>query len=127
MENANEIYVAFHIGRGGRYNNPGHVSYMGEYNFQDLILLNYNNLFEHNRDEKGRFCKPYLVDASGNLIVEQGQRYDMTGCLDFDGIYDTDSCCLVEECDQKELQIIANSGEWLSPALRDYLEKHLED
>lgn len=127
MENANEIYVAFHIGRGGRFHNAGHVSYMGEYDFQKLISLNYDNLYEHNRDEKGRFCKPFMDDASGKLIVEQGHIHDMTGRLDFDGTYDTDYCCLVEECNQDELQIIANSGKWLSHPLRDYLEKHLED
>lgn len=27
---ANSTIVAFHIGRGGRFNNPGHLSFCGE-------------------------------------------------------------------------------------------------
>ena len=29
-ENQNQTIVAFHVGRGGRYWNPGHVSFIGE-------------------------------------------------------------------------------------------------
>ena len=85
MEQENKIIVAFHTGRGGSFHNPGHRTFIGEKNFQDLISLNSNNLFEQDRDEKGRFCKHYMTDCSGKIIVEPGHIQDETGCLDFDG------------------------------------------
>lgn len=127
MSQSSKIIVAFHTGRGGRFYNPGHVSFIGEKNFQDLISLNSNNLFEQNRDKKGRFCKPYMTDCSGKVVVEPGHIQDEVGCLDFDGSYDTDSCGYVEDCTEEELCIIFDSGNWISPELREYLKNHFEE
>lgn len=126
MEQKNRIIVAFHTGRGGRFYNPGHRTFIGEQNFQDLISLNSNNLFEQNRDEKGRFCSPYLTDCSGKVVVEPGHIKDEIGCLDFDGVYDTDGCCYIEDCTEDDLRMIFDSGEWVSFELRDYLKNFFE-
>lgn len=32
-------YISFHIGRGGSFNNQGHLSFSGEEDFQDLIRV----------------------------------------------------------------------------------------
>ena len=126
MEQENKIIVAFHTGRGGSFHNPGHHTFIGEKNFQDLISLNSNNLFEQDRDEKGRFCKHYMTDCSGKIIVEPGHIQDETGCLDFDGSYDTDGCCYIEDCSNEEIDMIFDSGEWVSFELRDFLKKHYQ-
>lgn len=33
QKNDNKIIVAFHIGRGGRFHNPGHKKFKGTYRF----------------------------------------------------------------------------------------------
>ena len=46
----NRIVVAFHIGRGGQFYNPGHKTYKGEINFTQLCNSQNNYLYEVNRD-----------------------------------------------------------------------------
>lgn len=118
-----KIIVAFHTGRGGRFHNGGHVTFIGEKNFQDLILMNSNNLFEKNRDENGKFCKPYLTDDSGNHITDDDIRGEV-GTLDFDGQYDTDRAKYIEDCADWEIEKIAKSSEYKSYELREWLSNY---
>ena len=37
-ENQNQTIVAFHVGRGGRYWNPGHVSFIGEKKISEFVV-----------------------------------------------------------------------------------------
>lgn len=122
MENK-KIIVAFHVGRGGRFHNAGHKTFIGERNLKDLISMNSNNLFEVNRDFLGRFCKPFLTDCSGHVVLDSDRFNDEVGCLDFDGTYDTDYCRYIEDCDEDELDIIRNSGEYMSLELSEYLNR----
>lgn len=48
MENK-KIILAFHIGRGGRFNNPGHLTYLGEQAITELSV--YNDLFQRYEHE----------------------------------------------------------------------------
>lgn len=100
------IIVAFHTGRGGRFYNAGHVTYIGEKNFQDLQNVESVNLIIRDRDEKGRFCKPYLVDCSGNEVTDDEINAEV-GTLDFDGQYDTLSACYIEDCSDSQIELIA--------------------
>ncbi|MBQ6963486.1 MAG: hypothetical protein IJP79_07280 [Paludibacteraceae bacterium] len=119
--NGNRIVVAFHIGRGGRFYNAGHRTFIGEKNFQELIQESSCNLYYHDRDEKGRFCKPYLADASGKTIVEADEMNNVVGRLDWDGSYDTDYACYLDECNEDELRIIVRDNQWISPEAREYI------
>lgn len=118
--------VAFHTGRGGRFNNAGHVTFMGEKNFQDLISMNSENLFEQNR-VKGRFSKPYLTDLNGQVIVEAEDFNALVGTLNFDNDYDTDCACYLDECSDEELRIIAESDYWNKEALLEEVGYIIED
>lgn len=118
------IIVAFSIGRGGRFYNGGHITYIGEKNFQDLIYIRSNDLFERNRDEYGKFCKPYLADASGNVVSDDDYKNSLVGTLNFDNEYDTMTAMYIEDCGDETLEIIAKSYEYKSPELRAYLEAH---
>lgn len=120
MENK-KIIVAFHVGRGGRFYNPGHTTFIGEMNLQELVTKRSDYLFEVNRDFLGRFCKPFLTDCSGHVVLDSDSFNDEVGALDFDGTYDTDYCRYIEDCDEDELDIIRNSGEYLSLELSEYL------
>ena len=46
MENSKKIIVSFHIGRGGRFYNSGHVTFLGEENinhYTDDLFVRYDN------------------------------------------------------------------------------------
>jgi hypothetical protein len=108
--------VAFHTGRGGRFNNAGHVTFIGEKNFQDLIQMNDDHLFLQDR-KNGKFCKKHYTDLNGTVIVDAEDFNSLVGTLNFDNDYDTDSACYLDECSEEELRIIANSDYWNKEAL----------
>lgn len=93
------IYLHFHIGCGGRFNNAGHITFQGEESLQDVIRKSSDFLFECNRDSKGRFMKKVLKDCSGHTVCETPDA--MTGILEFDGSYDTDIVMSLEELEEE--------------------------
>jgi len=117
----NKIIVAFHIGRGGRFYNSGHKTFLGELNFSDLQMLNANNIFYRDRDERGRFMKTEIYDGAGNFVSDDDPK-GLIGRLDFDGDFDTDYCKYIEDCTDEELQIIAKSIDFKSFELKEYLK-----
>lgn len=126
MSTTSKIIVAFHIGRGGRFHNAGHVTFIGEKNFQDLIQMNSNELFERNRDERGQFCKPFLTDCSGNHVTDDDIRGEV-GKLEFDTIYDSDASGYIEDCPDWQIELIAKSSEYKSPELCAWLSEYNPD
>lgn len=116
----NKIIVAFHVGRGGRFNNGGYKTFIGEKNFQDLISMNGEHLFEQNKIN-GKFSKPYLTDLNGTIIVDYDDINNEVGFLEFDTIYDSDYCKYIDDCSDEELLVIANSNEYKSYELEQYL------
>ena len=118
--NSDRIVVAFHIGRRGK-------TFLGEKDFQELINDRLDSLFLHDRDSKGRFCKPYYADASGSVMVEPGEMNREVGTLDFDGLYDTDVACYLDECDDDELRIIARDDAFVSNEVFEYVTERLDD
>jgi hypothetical protein len=125
MKTADEIYVAFHIGRGGRSYNAGYVTYLGEMNINKLIEYNNMHLFYQNKDKKGRFCQPFYSDLNGNPIITEKQAKTNVGVLDFDGQYDTDVCERLSECTHEQLQLINNDSSYKSIDLVTELERLL--
>jgi len=117
----NKIIVAFHIGRGGRFYNAGHKTFLGELNFRDLQKLNADNIFYRDRDERGRFMKTEIYDGAGSFVSDDDPK-GLIGRLDFDGDYDTDYCKYIEDCTDEELQIIAKSIDFKSFELKEYLK-----
>ena len=117
--NSNRIVVAFHIGRRGK-------TFLGEKDFQELIGDRLDSLFLHDRDSNGRFCKPFYTDASGNTMVEPSEMKSEVGIIDWDGLYDTDVACYLDECDDDELKLIARDDAWISPKAFDYITERLD-
>lgn len=53
-EEYDNVFVCFHIGRGGRYGNPGHKDFIPYVrDFQDLINREFENLYDVTEDEDG--------------------------------------------------------------------------
>lgn len=106
----NEMKAIFHIGRGGRFNNSGHLEFIGIGTVEDAERRLGDAVFvrdEREDDEMlledlrlngdadaiaavesrlatGDYRAPYYVDCSGNEVGEVGG-----GHYDFDGQYDT--------------------------------------
>lgn len=149
----NKTIVCFHIGRGGHFNNSGYLSFIGEKNINDFTydlyeyyeheyelkkkLFNHPNLlkkFEQCQENNGEgfdffeklgfvFGEKYYFESGGyftGLLVDN----DGTGTIDSDGSYNTTYCELLENCSEKELELIlvsSNSGRYLDMEVIDLL------
>ena len=112
LEGAQDLKVRFHIGRGGRFNNAGHKTYVGTVNelsdcFGDSIVIS--------EDENGKTLPDsewQLVDSGSNVILSGRDEIESeTGILDWDGEYDTDIVRHLSECDDDEYQLILDAAE----------------
>ena len=108
--NSNEIYVTFHIGKGGRFNNQGFKTFYSEQNFNQLVSAKMDKLFICNR-KNGKFCKPYIHDGNGNSfsLTNDDFKNGLTGILDLDGDYDKYITKNIYDCDDLEYELIKNS------------------
>lgn len=111
-EEAQNIKVRFHIGRGGRFHNAGYKTYQGTVDsladcFGDSIILS--------EDENGAPLPDsewQLIDGGGNAILTGRDEIESeTGVLDWDGEYDTDIVRHISECDDDEYQMILDAAE----------------
>lgn len=111
----NKTIVYFHTGRGGHFNNAGHKTFKGTKNISEVLsLCDSSNRWSFlvNRDDKGRFCAPYYADQNGNYLISEKEIESGVGQLEWDGIYDTDSCFHLSDCDENDLKLIIDSNEW---------------
>lgn len=112
LEEAQDMKVRFHIGRGGQFHNAGHKTYVGTVNdlsdcFGDSIVIS--------EDENGKPLQDsdwQLVDSGSNVILSGRDEIESeTGILDWDGEYDTDIVRYLEDCDDDEYQLILDTAE----------------
>lgn len=112
LEEAQNVKVRFHIGRGGRFHNAGHKTYVGTVDslsdcFGDSIIIS--------EDENGiplPDSEWQLIDSGSNVILSGRDEIEAeTGILDWDGGYDTDIVCYLSECDDDEYQMILDAAE----------------
>ena len=101
-EKKERIVVAFQVGAFSKYfyKKRGTLTYLGEFNFKDILHLRYNEIFI--RDING---KKVITDEMGNIISPDDPSGDI-GVLDFDGDYDTTYCKYLEDCSDIEIEII---------------------
>lgn len=109
-----KIYVSFHIGRGGNYNNAGHLSYSGEEDFQDLITRFNDVCTIISHDEDGKPLAPEewtLIDDASERVLIQGRDAigSRLGKLEWDGEYDTDYVTTTDNLSDKELDALWNA------------------
>ena len=121
FEEAQNIKVRFHIGRGGRFHNAGHKTYVGTVN--DLSDC-FGDSFIISEDENGKTLPDSewrLEDGGGNVILSGRDKIESeTGILDWDGEYDTDIVCYLTDCDERECQLIFDAAE-----KGEYIEYHI--
>lgn len=115
-EEYDNVFVCFHIGRGGRYGNPGHKEYLPYVrDFQDLINRESEHLYDVTEDEDGNplpdneWC---IMDDCDRTLVEGREAMEAkTGKLDYDGRSDTYIVKNINDCDEDELQLIIDTDE----------------
>jgi len=105
--------VAFHIGRGGRFKNAGHLTFFGCQTIGDVMDRRADSRWTSfkDRDEKGRFCKPHYVDHNGNEIITQDEVSSGVGRIEWDGQYDTDYTKYAEDCNDSERDLIFDEAQ----------------
>lgn len=128
-----KLFVRFHVGRGGRFYNQGHLSFINEDNFQDLIsackddanLFEVNSVYDEETDTEKDLPEEewYLYDAGNKILVQGKEAMEAeTGCLDWDGEYDTDYVKTTDELNDKEIECLWEEyckDAWMSDELKD--------
>lgn len=96
-----QTVVMIHIGRGGRFNNGGHKTFVG---VRDLTWApDICTLIDTDEEDEWRL----IEDASERTLLEGREAIESrTGVLDYDGIYDTDVFKYIEDCTDDELQLL---------------------
>jgi hypothetical protein len=141
MTTKSNTIVAFHVGRGGRFWNPGHKSFIGEHNigyYTSDLFLYYENQSEiynkikgrPNLEEKFQECqdnddfswfigkgfnfgeKIYFTETGCPVGLTLKEEESGIGEINTDGEYDTTSTCYLKDCSEAELKLILNSDEW---------------
>lgn len=134
-ENSEKIIVHFHTGRGGHYNNPGHRQFLGEKSFPELVqeIAASDNYSIVNRDEHGRFCKPYYITECGREMLTVEEAHRPTGHIDTDGEYDSDECRYIDDLNYRDIFRIIESAKdpsvamFMSDRLIDWLHNWIDD
>lgn len=123
--NATTYIVAFHIGRGGSFNNPGHKIFNP---YVDKLSDCYEDCFIESEDFEGNPLPDeqwQLVDVSGRVLLEGREQINSdTGILDWDGEYNTDIVKYLDECTEDEIEILYNhylTHGYMDDELKDYV------
>lgn len=121
-----QIFVSFHIGRGGHFNNPGHLTFHGEEDFQGLIRRCSDVSMIISEDEEGNTLPDSqwaIEDTGGNVILQGRQEIEaMTGRLEWDTIYDTDYVTTTDDLTAEEVDAI-----WETYKDEDFMSDELKD
>ena len=140
--NTEKIYLSFKVGRGGQFNNPGHVTFLGEFDFQELINRCSDDLMliDTTWDEESYQEVPLsedkwtMVDTGSNIILEGKSEIEAkTGVLDFDGDYNKAYTVTLDEVwrdEEWEALRKAFKDDWsksMSTELRAAIIEHFDD
>lgn len=111
-EEAQDMKVRFHIGRGGHFHNAGHKTFIGTV---DSLADCFGEAFVISEDENGNTLPDsewQLIDGGGDVILSGRDDIESeTGVLDWDGEYDTDIVRRLADCDDDEYQMILDAAE----------------
>lgn len=136
-----DTIVMFHIGKGGRFHNAGHITYKGEYELYDGInRFGVNYYFEYENGKLSQeICDELNISIdeildNKELIIDSGYDFDdlgelrvtdgdyNSGCsyeewesgigsFDIDGNYNTYYTKLLSELNEEEQELIIESGD----------------
>ena len=64
---------------------------------------------------------------TGDYLVVSKNKNKEDGILEWDGMYNEDIACYLDECDDDELRIIARDDAFVSNEVFDYVTERLDD
>lgn len=123
FEEAQNINVRFHIGRGGRFYNAGHKTYVGTVNGLSDCFGESTMIISEDENGKPLPDSEWQLVDGGVILSGRDKIESETGILDWDGEYDTDIVRHLSECDDDEYQLIldaAERGEYVEKAVLAY-------
>ena len=123
FEEAQNIKVRFHIGRGGHFHNAGHKTYVGTVNGLSDCFGESTMLISEDENGKPLPDSEWQLVDGGVILSGRDEIESETGILDWDGEYDTDIVRHLSECDDDEYQLIldaAERGEYVEKAVLAY-------
>ena len=123
FEEAQNIKVRFHIGRGGRFHNAGHKTYVGTVNGLSDCFGESTMIISEDENGKPLPDSEWQLVDGGVILSGRDKIESETGILDWDGEYDTDIVRHLSECDDDEYQLIldaAERGEYVEKAVLAY-------
>jgi hypothetical protein len=112
MKTVENTIVAFHIGRGGRFYNPGFQKFLGEGEIKKFT----DDLFEDNGQ--------YYNGVGDPVGLTEEEYQSGIGTIDIDGKFDTTYTCFLSNCNEEELNLIANSDYW-NDDIVDYAKENI--
>ena len=112
--------LKFKTARGGRFNNPGHVT------FEDFQTMDESNILQehfYNEDED----KWYEENGEELDFVK---NEDGTGYVQIDHEYDTTTFVMEDNLDPKQIGALINADHWnteeIERILNEYYEEYLD-
>ena len=111
FEEAQNIKVRFHIGRGGRFHNAGHKTYVGTVNGLSDCFGESTMLISEDENGKPLPDSEWQLVDGGVILSGRDEIESETGILDWDGEYDTDIVRRLWECDDYEYQLLLDAAE----------------
>ena len=124
FEEAQNIKVRFHIGRGGRFHNAGHKTYVGTVNGLSDCFGESTMIISEDENGKPLPDSEWQLVDGGVILSGRDEIESETGILDWDGEYDTDIVRHLSECDDYEYQLIldaAERGEYVEKVVLAYV------
>jgi len=113
--NTEKTILHFHTGRGGRFNNQGHVTFCGVNDIGEVLSILDSG--KHNTYLEG----DVYTDCNGGELITVAEVETGVGILDWDGDYDTDVCKFLEDCSEDELIKVLGAGyEYI---IREYFDE----
>lgn len=128
-KNLHNVHVHFHIGRGGASHNAGHMTFVNEDTFDQVIkqasnlFLNYCTIDEEGNETPLPDQLWELQDGAGNTILQGRSEIESDcGTLELDTIYDTDIVTTTNDMTDRQCQVL-----WLSYRRGEYMSDDLKD
>lgn len=148
-----DLIVGFKIGRGGRFNNSGYKTFLGECKISDFtndLFVRFENegkilkeignrqnligkFYECRSSENFDFFEKLGFDLGQKIFVggngnEVGLSYEDyqsgIGTIDIDGAYDTVYTKLLSDLEESEIDLVRASDFWNSPQMIEFLESN---
>ena len=148
-----DLIVGFKIGRGGRFNNSGYKTFLGECKISDFtsdLFVRFENegkilkeignrqnlidkFYECRSSENFDFFEKLGFDLGQKIFVdgndnEVGLSYEDylsgIGIIDIDGAYDTVYTRLLSDLKESDIDLVRASDFWNSPQMIEFLESN---